>query len=121
MPSSSITVDRDRTHVVVRLSGEIDVSLRDQAGAALATVASAGLPVVLDLADALFVGATGLVFVVRCRRVCAEAGQPFVVRDVPLAVARVFAALGLQDALVRDPDDPGSSHTRDPQDAEPVA
>jgi anti-sigma B factor antagonist len=110
MPSSSITVSSDGSDTVVRLSGEIDVALRDEASAALAQVAVARGSVVLDLTDARLVGATGLAFVVQCRRACTESGVPFEVRHVPPAVARVFAALDLAGELVRDT-----------QDAEPVA
>lgn len=125
---STITVDPGGDITVVRLCGEIDVSLRDQAGAALTLLASARGTVVLDLTDARFVGATGVAFVVQCRRVCADAGLPFVVRRVPPALARLFAALGLDEVLdgntvrhdgtVLHPGVPNPA--RLPADAEPV-
>ncbi|MBO3089892.1 STAS domain-containing protein [Cellulomonas dongxiuzhuiae] len=85
---------------LVRLAGEVDVLLRDQADAALAQVVALGLPVVIDLAEARLVGATALTFLVRCEDACSDAGLPYVVQHVTPHVARVLGALGL-DAVLR--------------------
>lgn len=97
---SSITVERETDTVVVRLCGEIDVNLRDQASAALAQVVLGELPVVIDLADVRLVGATGVAFLLQCRRACDQVGLACTLRAVPPRIARVLASLDL-DALAR--------------------
>ncbi|MBO0921851.1 STAS domain-containing protein [Cellulomonas sp. zg-ZUI222] len=100
--TSSITVRRDSTAVVVHLSGEIDISLRDEARDALAEIAEAGLPVVVDLAEVRLLGAPGIAFLLQCERICAETGVEYGVRDVPAVVARLLDVLGLGSVLHRD-------------------
>ena len=95
---SSITVEHETATVVVRLRGEIDVNLRDQASAALAQVVLGELPAVIDLADARLIGATGVAFLLQCRRACDQVGLSCTLRAVPPRIARVLASLDL-DAL----------------------
>lgn len=98
--ATRVATGPDGRRLVVRLVGEIDVSLQEQADAALALVVDLRLPVVIDLADAALVGATGLTFLVRCERACRDVGVRCVVQHVTPNVARVLTALGL-DAVLR--------------------
>lgn len=97
--SGTITVERRAESVVLRLQGEIDVTLRDEADRALDEALAAGLPVVLDLSEVSLIGATGLGLLLQCARACEQAGQPCSISDMPPAVVRVIVALGLDAVL----------------------
>ncbi|MBD7917402.1 STAS domain-containing protein [Cellulomonas sp. Sa3CUA2] len=98
--TTRVTTGADGRTLVVRLVGEIDVALQQQADAAMARVVELRLPVALDLADVSLLGATGLTFIARCEHSCADAGVRCVVQHVTPNVARVLTALGL-DAVLR--------------------
>ncbi|MCC2313927.1 STAS domain-containing protein [Cellulomonas xiejunii] len=87
------------TGLLVRLRGEIDVSLRDEAARALAQVRDAREPVTLDLAQVRLLGAPGLALLVQCEEACSQRGLPCVLQNVPPQAARVLAALELADLL----------------------
>lgn len=95
----NITVQQQPGSVVLRLEGEIDVNLRDEASRALSEALAPGLPVVLDLSGVTLIGATGLGFLLQCAHACQEAGLPCSVSDVPPTVVRVLVALGLDSFL----------------------
>ena len=97
--SSSITVHRSGGALVVRLRGEVDVLLAQEAERVAARVAAERLPVVLDLAGVELLGATGLALLTRCRDACEDAGVGCSVRDVPESVARLLTVLGLDAVL----------------------
>ena len=97
--SGTITVEQRPDSVVLRLQGEIDVTLRDAADRALDEALAARLPVVLDLSEVTLIGATGLGLLLQCARACEQAGQPCSVSDMPPAVVRVLVALGLDAVL----------------------
>jgi anti-anti-sigma factor len=98
-PAGTITVGSDGGRTVVRLSGEVDVSLRDEASRALAAALTEGAPVVLDLGEVTFIDSTGLAFLIQCRRACEQTGQACTLRDVPESTRYVLGLLGL-DQLV---------------------
>lgn len=93
--SGSIIVEQHATSVVLRLQGEIDVTVHDEADRALDEALAAGLPVVLDLSGVTLIGATGLALLLQCARACEQAGLPCSVSDMPPVVVRVLVALGL--------------------------
>lgn len=95
----SITVDDDGTVTRVRLSGEIDAMVRNQAAEAVERVVDGRLPVVLDLGRVRFLDSTGVTFLLRLREVSVRAGLTCELEDVPDRVATVLAVLGLADVL----------------------
>lgn len=97
---NQITTDTADALTVLKLRGEIDMSLRPQAGRALQRVVAAGRPVVVDLGAVTFLDSSGVAFLLQCRRACREAGLPFALRAVPVAVSQVLAVLGLDDVLL---------------------
>jgi len=97
--AGSITVTTAGSRTVVRLAGEIDVSLQDEAGRVLARIALGGLPVTLDLSQVSLLGATGIGFLVQCERLCRESGAGCVVLGLPSQVRVVLGGLGLNTVL----------------------
>lgn len=99
--SGTIAVERRDGSVVLRLQGEIDVTVRDAADRALDEALGSGRPVVLDLSEVTLIGATGLGLLLQCARACEQAGLPCSISDMPPAVVRVIVALGLDGVLER--------------------
>ena len=84
---------------VVRLSGEIDGALRDQASTAMARALTAGMPVVLDASGTRFVDSRGVAFLIQCARACEQVGLTVTLRDPPAQVRGVIAYLGAEEIL----------------------
>lgn len=93
-----ISARTDGGSTVIRLHGEVDASLRADAGHALAAALIAGGPVVLDPGGVTFIDSTGLAFLIQCLRACGQTGQRCTLEDVPADVATLLAMLGV-DAL----------------------
>lgn len=96
---SSITVQGDETLTVVRLAGEIDASLREEASRALAELLTRRTAVVVDLGQVRFIDSTGIAFLLQCQHACQEVGLGLALRDLPDQAARTLDALGLLDHL----------------------
>ena len=95
----SITVQDDGPVTQLRLRGEIDVALRDQAGRALATALTRGAPVRVDLGEVTFIDSAGVAFLVQCHRACTQAELDCVLVDVPDQAMKVLEMLGLTSVL----------------------
>lgn len=102
--TSSITARDDGTVTTVRLSGEIDVTTRDQGRRAIAAAATGGLPVVIDLSEVRFIDSSGVAFLLQCHRACTGAGLDCRLRDVPRQAQVVLDVLGLRSVLPVEPD-----------------
>ena len=87
----------------VDLTGEVESSLREQAGRARGAALTAGTPVVLGLGRMDFVDLSGVAFLLQCHRACEQSGQPCTVRDVPDQAWRVLTVLGLHEVLHTHP------------------
>lgn len=96
---STITALTRETATVVRLAGEIDVTMRDPAGEALSTALGASRPVVVDMQDVTFMDSTGVAFLIQCHRACTEADLPFRLQHVPEPARQVLGMLGLDRIL----------------------
>ena len=99
---STVTTERTDDETVVRLVGEIDLSLRERGAVALDAIRAAGRPVVLDLSGVTFIDSSGVSFLLQCRKACARDDLPFRVQDVPVGARRVLEVLGLTDVLAVD-------------------
>lgn len=84
----------------VELIGDIDVTLRPDAGHALGAALTAGRPVVLDLRRVDFLDSSGIGYLLQFRRACAEVQLPCTLEHVPPQVHLVLDTLGLQDYLL---------------------
>lgn len=95
----SITTSDDGSVMTVRLTGEVDATLRREATRALAAVRSSTLPVVVDLSAVSFIDSTGVGLLVQCHKACLETGTTCTLRGTPRRVERVLSALGLVEVL----------------------
>jgi anti-anti-sigma factor len=100
---STVTSAREDGATVVRLSGDLDLALRERASREIAGAVRAGDPVVLDLAAVRFVDSSGVAVLLQCRRSCTGAGVELRLRAVPEQPRRLFALLGLTEILRPEP------------------
>ncbi|WHP18853.1 STAS domain-containing protein [Cellulomonas sp. ES6] len=95
----SITTSDDGSVMTVRLTGEVDATLRREAARALAAVRSSKLPVVVDLSAVSFIDSTGVGLLLQCHKACLGRGMACTLRGTPPRVERVLTVLGLLDVL----------------------
>lgn len=95
----SIRASRDGAATTVVLAGEIDASLREESARALAVAVAAGLPVGLNLRAVRFMDSSGIGFLLRYMRVCAQQGLPCTLLEVPDPVRETLRILGVEGAL----------------------
>lgn len=89
---------------LVRMWGEVDGSLRDQASASMSLVLMASAPVLVDATDVTFIDSSGLAFVLQLHLAAAESGQRVVLRDPNGAVTDLLAMIGMSDAILLEDD-----------------
>lgn len=89
---------------VIRLCGDIDGALREQADAVLDWVLAEGAPVVVDGCGMRFVDSCGIAFLLRCARACEQAGLTLTVRNAPQQLTEVLDMLGLGRTFAACPD-----------------
>ncbi|TQK75869.1 STAS domain-containing protein [Rarobacter incanus] len=85
---------------LVRMAGNITVTLRDQASAALVGVALSSLPLIVDMHDVTSIDDSGIAFVYQLATVEAENSRPVVLRGAPAQVIDMLADLGVLDRFV---------------------
>jgi anti-anti-sigma factor len=98
--TGSIKVLEEPCSSVVELEGEIDVALRTEAGAALASALERDLPVVLDTSKVTFVDSTGIAFLVQFATIGHDEGLHVTLRNPPTVVVEVLDLLGVSDLFV---------------------
>lgn len=94
-----VTVDDDGTTTFVRMHGEIDPAVREEAGRAMGQALIAGLPVVVDLSKVTFIDSSGMAFLVQLHRACHSAELSCVLHAVPDNVREVLTLVGLDQVL----------------------
>ena len=112
----SISVDEEAACTVVRLAGEVDVTLRLQASQALAVCVTRGLPVVVDSTLATFADSYTLAFLLQLARACGEDGVRVALPEPSPAIAMLLEVTGTETlfdagAPAQPPDDATSSRT----------
>ncbi|WP_344250407.1 STAS domain-containing protein [Isoptericola hypogeus] len=80
---------------VVDMWGEIDIALRNEAGAALARAFERDLPVVVDTARVTFIDSAGVAFLVQLCRIGRDEGLRVTIHDAPAPVREVLHMLDL--------------------------
>lgn len=83
----------------VRLWGDVDASLRDQASAAMVELAQRGGPYVVDIADVAFIDSSGIAFILQLHRLATEEGSTAILRDPPGLVTDMLELIGLTGAI----------------------
>ncbi|MBT0995561.1 STAS domain-containing protein [Cellulomonas sp. DKR-3] len=102
--SGEIRVEAGPGTTVVRLVGEIDVALREQASLSMATALTGVDPIVVDSTDARFVDSSGIAFVMQMKRAADEAGLDLSLRDPHRVLRDVLEIIGAS-GLLRDADE----------------
>ena len=87
---------------VVRLSGEIDETLRTQASAAMSLLLRRHMPVELDTAQVTFINSAGLSFLVQCRTLARADGLEVSLRPPAPPVADLMDVTGVADLFRTD-------------------
>lgn len=95
------TTDRS----TVRLWGEIDGALRDEASAALASSLERDLPVSIDTRDVTFIDSTGVAFLVQFCAIGVHEDLQVALSAPSPVVADVVDMLDIRDALRFETDD----------------
>ncbi len=84
---------------VVDMWGEIDIALRNEAGAALAGAFERDLPVVVDTSRVTFIDSAGIAFLVQLCRIGQEEGLEVTLRCPPPAVEDVLKMLEVEGVV----------------------
>ncbi len=130
LPPGSLSVRHDEHGSVVTLNGDIDASLRDEAGLAMAAVLVHGGPVLVEMSRVTFIDSSGLAFVIQLHRLGVEdESQPCTLLNPPGLVLEMLEMVGLagQIPLAFSPgdSDPGDSWSgvvaADAEDLAPTA
>jgi anti-anti-sigma factor len=97
--SGAIRVEADGPDTCVRLIGEIDSALRQQASDSMGLALMSGQPVLLDAREATFIDSSGLAFVLQLTRATAEAEVDLRLRDPSGVVGRALEIAGVPHAI----------------------
>lgn len=85
--------------VLVTMWGEIDASLRVDAGEAMAELINEPGVIEIDTADVAFLDSTGLAFILQLYRLGREEGRDVVLRDPARPVEDLLAMIGMADRI----------------------
>ena len=97
--SFSTSMAQDPFESVVRVSGDLDMSVTDELWAAIANLLDDDSRLVLDIEDVTFMDSTGLNAIVRAHRAC----DRFTVRSPSAAVQRLFDVSGVGRLIAVEP------------------
>ena len=81
-------------HVVVALSGELDISGAGHLGRALRAAAGSGSRIIVDLAELSFIDCAGLAALASARREARQAGGDLLLAAAAKPVARLLSLTG---------------------------
>lgn len=107
--AGGIDVVRSHGRTLVRMWGDIDGSLRDQASASMSLVLMESAPVLVDATGVTFIDSSGLAFILQLHLAAAESGQRVVLRDPNHAVTDLLAMIGMADAVLLEGDVPADA------------
>ncbi len=93
--TGSITVESGPPHTVVRLRGDVDATLREEASVAMGQVLGASSPVLCDATDLRFIDSTGVAFLLQLRMATREAGLTMSLWDPRRVVGDLLDAVGM--------------------------
>jgi anti-anti-sigma factor len=94
-----IEVRAEREGSLVRLWGEIDASLRDEAGVAMVELVELGGPFTVDVAEVTFIDSSGLAFIVQLHRLATDDGTSVVLRDPPALVLEMLDMIDVAGSM----------------------
>jgi len=96
---SGMTLHDEPDHSLVRVYGEIDLMVRQNASALCQAVAARGLPLVVDATDVTFVDSAGMSVLVRMARDAEAGGYSVVLRNAPWMLKELMTVTGVDRLL----------------------
>lgn len=93
-----VTTAHGRT--VVRLWGEVDGALREDASASMAQALATTAPIVVDATGLTFIDSSGLAFLLQLHLAAEECGQALTLRDPAREVVARLDLIGMADEFV---------------------
>lgn len=106
-PVGGIDVTEASGRTLVRMWGEVDAGLRDQASLAMVECLRRPLPVTIDARGLTFIDSSGLAFVLQLHKVGQEDGAPIVLRDAPGLLLDLLDMIGMTGAITLETTDGG--------------
>ena len=97
--AGEIGVEAEPGCTVVRLVGEIDVALREQASRSMITALTSDGAIVIDDSAVTFIDSSGIAFVLQLLHAAREAGIDVTLRDPDRAVSSVLEIVGAASLL----------------------
>ena len=94
-----IEVSDDEVTALVRLWGDVDASLRDQASAAMVELLRRGGPYVVDVAELAVIDSSGIAVILQLHRMATDEGSTAVLRDPTGIVTDMLELIGLAGAI----------------------
>ncbi|GEA82162.1 STAS domain-containing protein [Cellulomonas uda] len=103
--AGEIRVEAEPGLTVVRMVGEVDVALREQASSSMVAALTSDFPIVIDASEVTFIDSSGLAFVMQLLRAARESGLALSLRDPSRAVRDVLEIVGAASLLPADEDE----------------
>lgn len=97
--TGGIQVDEDGTRSLVRLWGDVDATLRDQASMAMLALLHRGGPYVVDVSEVRFIDSSGIAFILQVHRMATDEGSTAVLRDPPALVIEMLDLIGIGGSI----------------------
>jgi len=101
-PVGGIEVGEDPTRGEVRLWGDVDASLREQASVAMIELLRRGGPYVVDMSGVTFIDSSGIAFVLQLHRLATDEGSTVILRDPPHLVTDMLELIGLAGTIPQE-------------------
>lgn len=102
-----IEVGEEGGRTLVRMWGEVDAGLREQASRATVQCLQRPAPVTVDAGGLTFIDSSGLAFVLQLHKVGQEDGKPLVLRDAPELLLDLLEMIGMAGAIQLESTDGG--------------
>lgn len=119
--ASGMRLEEEPERSVVRVFGEIDLAVRQQAGPLCQALSQRALPVVVDASDVTFVDSAGMSVLVRIARDAEAGGYSAVLEHAPWMLKELLTITGVDRLLPFGEGEPAPVHpTAPPPDRSPL-
>ena len=102
MNANNFLIDEQQTQEanVLHISGDLDLSVAPQFRLALEKVVNqTDRSLILDLKDLKYIDSTGIGIIISVLKIRDELKAPFIVREIPLSIKRLFDLTGISGFL----------------------
>ena len=119
--ASGMTLHEEPERSLVAVYGEIDLAVRQEAGALCQALVRRGMPVVIDASDVTFVDSAGMSVLVRIARDAEAGGYPVVLEHAPWMLKELLTITGVDRLLPFAQGEDVPQHPTSPPPDEPEA